>query len=65
MEDKRYKLRSKKTECTIPVQLHLAIEEDFMDALRPSTSRQVFYFFYLFIGGFTSLSTLYRSYHDG
>ena len=42
MEDKRYNFRSKKTEYTIPIQLQLASDEDFMDALRPSASGQVF-----------------------
>ena len=42
MEDKTYNLRSKKKEGTIPIQLQLASDEDFMAALRPSTSGQVF-----------------------
>ena len=42
MKDKKYNLRSKKKECSIPIQLQLASLEDFMAALRPSTSRQVF-----------------------
>ena len=42
MEDKRYNLRSKKKECSIPIQLQLASDEDFMAALRPSTSGHVF-----------------------
>ena len=42
MEHKQYNLRSKKKECSIPIQLQLASDEDFMAALRPSTSGQVF-----------------------
>ena len=42
MEHKQYNLRSKKKECRIPIQLQLASDEDFMAALRPSTSEQVF-----------------------
>ena len=42
MEQKTYNLRSKKAECSIPIQLQLASDEDFMAALRPSTSGQVF-----------------------
>ena len=42
MEDKTYNLRSKKKEGTIPIQLQLASDEDFMVSLRPSTSGQVF-----------------------
>ena len=42
MEDKTYNLRSKKKEGAIPIQLQLARDEDFMAALRPSTSGQVF-----------------------
>ena len=42
MEHKQYNLRSKKKECSIPIQLQLASDEDFMAALRPSTSEQVF-----------------------
>ena len=42
MEDKTYNLRSKKKEGTIPIQLQLASDEDFMATLRPSTSGQVF-----------------------
>ena len=41
MEHKQYNLRSKKKDCSIPIQLQLA-SEDFMAALRPSTSGQVF-----------------------
>ena len=41
MEDKRYNLRSKKKECSIPIQLQVASDDDFMAALRPSTSGQV------------------------
>ena len=43
MEDKRYNLRSKKKECSISIQLQLALDEDFMARLGPSTSGQVFY----------------------
>ena len=43
MEQKRYNSRSKKKECTIPIQLQLGSDEDFMAALRPSTSGQVSY----------------------
>ena len=43
MERTRYNLRSKKKECSIPVQLKLASDEDFMEALIPSTSGQVSY----------------------
>ena len=43
MEDKRYNLRSKKEECSIPIQLQLASDEDLMAALRCSTSGQVSY----------------------
>ena len=43
MEDKTYNLRSKKNECSIPIQLQLASDEDFMAALRPSTFGQVSY----------------------
>ena len=43
MKDKRYNLRSKKKECSISIQLQLASDEDFMAALRPSTSGQVSY----------------------
>ena len=42
MEDKRYNLRSKKKECSIPIQLQLASDEDYMAVLIPSTSGQVF-----------------------
>ena len=35
-------MRSKKKEYSIPIQLQLASDEDFMVALRPSTSGQVF-----------------------
>ena len=42
MEDKRYNLRSKNKECSIPIQLQLASDEDFMAVLRSSTSGQVF-----------------------
>ena len=42
MEDKRYNLRSKKTQSSIPIKLELASDEDFTAALRASTSGQVF-----------------------
>ena len=41
MEYNRYNLSSKKKECSMPIQLQLASDEDFMAALRPSTSGQV------------------------
>ena len=43
MQNKRHNLRSKKKESSIPKQLQLASNEDFMAALRHSTSWQVSY----------------------
>ena len=41
MEETRYNLRSKEKDYSIPIQLQLDCDEDFMAALRPSTSGQV------------------------
>ena len=57
----RQPLWEKKLVSSVTIETHMYLSIDTTVSL-PSISKL---FIYLFIWGFTSLSTLYRSYHDG